>query len=233
MLDVAPTSSSAIRPEANAVTSSDSSLKSAIPRTCFPRAVRYFSAHSSPPLMNSHEAFYVHVQGEQKGPYTLRHLDHLLNSGLIPMETLYWTDGMEQWLPITDLVQFRHKPRNWKRLIILGAILVVLAAFLSFFGTTIADGWRETTQRAYTAEGAYWSARGAVRIKGVPEGAVAQFLPFKDANVTLAEPTSASVLIHGEIIQGGNAKPAAWSVKLSFNPLRSEWSASEVKVLPQ
>lgn len=183
--------------------------------------------------MNSHEAFYVHFQGEQKGPYTLRHLDHLLNSGLIPVETLYWTDGMEQWLPVTDLVQFRHKPRNWKRLIILGAILLVILAFLAFFGPTIADGWRETTQRSYTTEGAYWSARGAVRNSGLPDGAVAQFLPFKDAQVTLAEPASAAVLVRGEIIEGRNVRPATWSVKLSFHQLRSEWSASEVKVLPE
>lgn len=183
--------------------------------------------------MNSHEAFYVHVQGEQKGPYTLRHLDHLLNSGLIPVDTLYWAEGMEQWLPVTDLIQFRHKPRNWKRLIMLGAILVVLAAFLAFFGPTIADGWRETTQRDYTATGAYWSARGAVRERGLQSGAVAQFSPYKDAQVTLSGPQSATVLVRGEIINGREVKPATWSVKLSFNPLRSQWSASEVTLLPE
>lgn len=183
--------------------------------------------------MNSHEAFYVHVQGEQKGPYTLRHLDHLLNSGLIPVETLYWAEGMEQWLPVTELIPLRHKPRNWKRLFILGAVLLVIGAFLAFFGSTIADGWRETTQREYTALGAYWSARGAVRESGLPPGAVAQFSGFKDAKVTLAEPKDATVLVRGGIIEAGGVKPATWSVKLSFNPLRSEWSASEVKILPE
>jgi hypothetical protein len=184
--------------------------------------------------MNSHEAFYVNVQGEQKGPYTLRHLDHLLNSGLIPEETLYWTDGMEQWLPVTDLVQLRHKPRNWKKLFITAAILVVLVAFLAFFGPTIADGWRERTQREYSAEGAYWSARGAVRISGLPSGSVALFSSFKDATVTLTEPQSASVRLRGEIIGGaGGNRPAIWNVKLTFNPLRSEWSASDVQVVPE
>jgi len=183
--------------------------------------------------MNSHEAFYVHVQGEQKGPYTLRHLDHLLNSGLIPVETLYWTEGMEQWLPVTELIPFRHKPRNWKRLIILGAILLVFGAFLAFFGPTIADGWRETTQREYTPLGAYWSARGAVRNGGLPDGVAVQFSPFKDAKVTLVEPSNATVIVHGDIIQDGGAKPATWSVNLSFNALRSEWSSSDVKVLPK
>jgi hypothetical protein len=184
--------------------------------------------------MNSHEAFYVHVQGEQKGPYTLRHLDHLLNSGLIPLETLYWTDGMEQWHPVTDLVQLRHKPRNWKKFFILGAVFIVLAAFLAFFGPTIADGWREKTQREYTAAGAYWSARGAVRNSGVPSGSVALFASFKDATVTLAEPTSATVRLKGEIIGGATGnKPGTWIVKLTFNPLRSEWSASDVQIVPE
>jgi hypothetical protein len=184
--------------------------------------------------MNSHEAFYVHVQGEQKGPYTLRHLDHLLNSGLIPVETLYWTDGMEGWLPVTDLVQLRHNPRNWKKLIILGAVLVVVAAFLAFFGPTIADGWRESTQREFTPDGAYWSARSAVRVNGVPPGAVAQFSPLKDASITLTPPASADVRLKGEIIGGaGGNKPATWNVKLAFNPLRSEWSATDVQLAPE
>jgi hypothetical protein len=182
--------------------------------------------------MSSHEAFYVHFQGEQKGPYTLRHLDHLLNSGLIPLETLYWTDGMEHWLPLTDLVQYRHKKRNWKKLLILAAVLVVIGAFLAFFGPTVVDGWRETTQRAYTAEGAYWSARGAVRIKGVPAGSVAQFSSFKDASVTLTGPAGADVILRGEVIGGGKGSARTWNVKLTFNPLRSEWSAGEVQVVP-
>lgn len=183
--------------------------------------------------MSSQEAFYVHVQGEQKGPYTFRHLDHLLNSGLIPVETLYWTEGMEQWLPITSLVQFRHKPRNWKALIILGAILLVLAGFLGFFGPTIADGWRERTQREYTEEGAYWSARDAVRNNGVPKDAVVQFASQNEARIALDEKTAANVLLRGEILGDKGNASKTWSVKLNFNALRSEWSASEVKVVPE
>jgi type II secretory pathway component PulM len=183
--------------------------------------------------MNSHEAFYVHVQGEQKGPYTIRHLDHLLNSGLIPVETLYWTEGMENWLPVTDLVQYRHKPRNWKKLIAFGVFLLVLGAFVAFFGPTIADGWRERTQREYTEDGAYWSARDAVRSAGVPEGAAVQFSPQQNARVALVEKTGADVRLRGEIISDKGVNPATWSVKLSFNALRSEWSASEVKLVPE
>jgi len=184
--------------------------------------------------MSSHEAFFVHVQGEQKGPYTIRHLDHLLNSGLIPLETLYWTDGMEQWLPLTELVPYRHKKRNWKKLIILGAVLLVLAAFLAFFGPTIADGWRESTQRSYTADGAYWAARGAVRSSGVPSGGVVQFLPMEDARIALPAPSSAEVELRGELIGGGKAtRQRPWQVKRTFNPLRAEWSASDVRMVTE
>jgi hypothetical protein len=182
----------------------------------------------------SHEAFYVLFQGEQKGPYTLRHLDHLLNTGLIPMETLYWTDGMDQWLPLTSLVQLRVKPRNWKKRLIVAAILIVLGALAAFFGPTVVDGWRENSQNKYTAEGAYWSARWAVRANGVPEGAVAHFDGFKDARVTLTEPQTANVTLQGEIIGGSKGgHPATWNVKLTFNPRTSAWSASDVQVVPQ
>jgi len=184
--------------------------------------------------MNFDEAFYVHVQGEQKGPYTLRHLDHLLNSGLIPAETLYWAEGMEQWLPVTQLVPLRHKPRNWKKLIVLGAVLVVLAAFLAFFGPTIADGWRERTQRQYNESGAYWSARGAVRSDGVPTGSVVQFDSIDSTQVLLDQKNGANVRLGGILIGGAkDSTRMTWSAKMAFNPLRSEWSATEVQVVPE
>jgi hypothetical protein len=185
--------------------------------------------------MKSHEAFYVNVQGEQKGPYTLRHLDHLLNSGLIPVDTTYWTEGMENWQPLTDLVQLRDHPRSWKRLFIVGGILMVLGGFLAFFGPTIADGWREGSQRNFTAEGAYWSARGAVRTSDVVAGGVVHFAPFKDARITLTQPAGATVLLRGEVIGGAMSSkaPTTWSVKLSFNSLRADWSANEVQVVPE
>jgi hypothetical protein len=183
--------------------------------------------------MNSHEAFYVHVDGEQKGPYTVRHLDHLLNSGLIPAETLYWTEGLAQWLPITDLIPLRKKPRIWKKLGWAASVLAVIGALAWFFGPTLADGWRENTQREYTATGAYWSARGAVRSSGIPSGKVVQFAPESAAQVTLVPPASADVLVRGNVIGAGGASKTSWRVRLSFNSLRCEWLPGDVKMVSE
>lgn len=180
--------------------------------------------------MNSNEAFYVHVHGEQKGPYTIRHLDHLLNSGLIPLETMYWTDGLDQWIPVTELVPMRPKPRIWLRLGIAAGIVAVVGAFAGFFGPTIMDGWRENTQRDYSTEAAYWSARNAVRAKAVPAGNAVHFAPVTEAMVTLNNTNTANVILKGEVL-GPDAKPipSAWKVDLSFNSLRREWTGSEPK----
>ena len=58
--------------------------------------------------MLSPEVFYLHIQGEQRGPYTIPQIDHLLNSGLIAEETLYWREGLDQWQPVTSLVRLRN-----------------------------------------------------------------------------------------------------------------------------
>ena len=63
--------------------------------------------------MISPEVYYLHIQGEQRGPYTIPQIDHLLNSGLIAEETLYWREGLEQWQPVTSLVSLRRKVNPW------------------------------------------------------------------------------------------------------------------------
>ena len=54
--------------------------------------------------VNSPEVFYLHINGEQRGPYTVQHIDHLLNSGLIAEETLFWREGLEQWQPTRSML---------------------------------------------------------------------------------------------------------------------------------
>src|SRR6185503_8619123 len=100
--------------------------------------------------MISPEIFYLHIHGEQRGPYTVPQIDHLLNSGLIAEETLYWREGLEQWQPVTTLVQLRRQANPWiKPAIILVAVLA--AAFvLHLFGSVTLLGWREANQHEYT-----------------------------------------------------------------------------------
>ena len=84
--------------------------------------------------MISPEVFYVHVQGEQRGPYTIPQIDHMLNSGLIERETLYWREGMEQWQPVTELVIVRVVPNPWIKPAMAAAVLLMLAILGRMFG---------------------------------------------------------------------------------------------------
>jgi hypothetical protein len=174
--------------------------------------------------MNSREAFYVHVHGEQLGPYTLRHLDHLIHSGLLSTETLYWTEGLEQWQPITSLVPVRKAPRPWLRLAIFLAALLPLLGLGLFFGPTLLDGWREQTQHEFTERAAYWAARGVVRefLKGK---ATPVFKPFEQSRVQFPEANRAVVNLSGQLITGERAgQETSWTVRLSFDPQAHEWA---------
>jgi hypothetical protein len=140
---------------------------------------------------------------------------------------------MEQWLPLTELVPYRHKKRNWKKLIILGAVSPVLAAFLAFFG-----------RRSQTGGGRVRSAAipRTERIgRRVVRCAPAEYR--REVCTILADggrpdcpycPSSAEVVVARGVDRGrqGNGQKA-WRVKLTFNPLRSEWSASDVQMVTE
>src|SRR6218665_1420739 len=117
--------------------------------------------------MLSPEVFYLHIQGEQRGPYTIPQIDHLLNSGLIAEETLYWREGLDQWQPVTSLVRLRRKANPWIKPLLTLGVLIVLALILQFFGSVVVIGWRETNQHEYTSNAAYWRARSVVRADGL------------------------------------------------------------------
>lgn len=180
--------------------------------------------------MKSPEVFYLHINGEQRGPYTIQHVDHLLNSGLIAEDTLFWREGMEQWLPVTQLVARRKRVKRWIRPAVPLAIAAVLAVFLRIFGPITLDGWRESSQTAFTQEAAYWRARDFVRHTGVPQGTVVQFLSIKSAEVQLQPPDAATVVVQGKVIEPrGGGRKGAWRVSLSYDDRRKEWTNSGVE----
>lgn len=180
--------------------------------------------------MNSPEVFYLHISGEQRGPYTLRHVDHLLNSGLIAQETLYWREGLEQWQPVTQLVAVREKRNRWwtwKRWAWVFAILGVLAIPARIFGPVVADGWREANQHEFTAEAAYWRARDVVRNQALPQGALVEFDPFAEGAVALRPPDAARVTLRGSLTERKMpARSAVWNVEMRFAPQDKEWTGS-------
>ena len=177
--------------------------------------------------MPSPEVFYLHIHGEQLGPYTIPQIDHLLNAGLIAEETLYWCEGLDQWAPVISLVPKRTHTRSWGKIL---AGLVALAAFglgCAFFGPVVVNGWREASQHEYTAKAAYWRAREVVRTRSVPSGSLVNFKSFTKDAVKLRKPTGAAVALHGELIEpSGAVQPMVWYVDMTFDEKRAEWSGA-------
>jgi hypothetical protein len=46
---------------------------------------------------------YVYMQGQRRGPYEKVQLEAMWKRGQIPVDTLYWHDGMSKWAVISDL----------------------------------------------------------------------------------------------------------------------------------
>ncbi len=181
--------------------------------------------------MSFREEYYLHVHGDQLGPYTLRQINHQLQIGLISGETLYWAENLEQWQPLTTLIPVRKKFQAKKWAAIAAAVLIPLGALSWFFGPTVVDGWREQTQREFTPRGAYWAARGVVRRELATTQAVPQFLPFGSARVELGPENTAIVQLEGHVIPDvATNHAAAWKVRLRFNPAVRTWSPLPVQV---
>lgn len=177
--------------------------------------------------MISPEIFYLHIDGEQRGPYTAPQIDHLLNSGLIAEETLYWREGLDQWQPVTSLVKLR-RPRNpWVKPMVILGIVFVLAVIGQLFGSVALLGWREADQHDYTVQGAYWRARSVVRSTLLVPGTVVDFQPFAQAKVDLQPPNAATVRIEGEVSEhAGQGHLMRWTVLMKFDPEAREWNGA-------
>jgi hypothetical protein len=183
------------------------------------------------PFAVSPECFYLHIDGEQRGPYTVAQIDHLLNSGLIREETTYWREGMEQWHPVTNLVHLRKPVRSWWKPGLILALAVVILLFGRLFGPVTLEGWRETAQYDFTPIAAYWRARDAVRHQGAPPEAVIVFGGYKMTKVEMTD-RGAKVWLPAELsgLPSG-ARPAAWDVTLAYDAKARRWTALSVQEL--
>lgn len=184
--------------------------------------------------MPTPEVFYLHLCGEQRGPYTIPQIDHLLNSKLIPEETLYWREGLEQWQPVTELVPLRRPPNRLKRVILGLVIAAPLLLLALLFGPPLIEGWREATANDFTFEDAYWKARDVVRQHHAGNGSLVAFSDYDSAAVELLKTHEARLVLQGQITAlGGTAKTMTWHVQLRYDPAKSEWSALEVQARPR
>lgn len=177
--------------------------------------------------MNSPEVFYLHLSGEQRGPYTILQIDHLLNSGLIDIDSLYWKEGLEQWQPVTSLVAIRKKPNRLAKAGMALVCLIALAVPVRIFGPIAVEGWNEANQHEFTGEAAYWRARDVVRNQALERGALVEFEPFTDSQVKIVEATGAQVSLEGKVtVDSGKTQSRNWTVAMAFNPESKDWSGS-------
>jgi len=172
------------------------------------------------------EEFFIHIEGEQKGPYTFPQLKGLYEKNLIPEETLYWKEGMEQLEAVSDLCKGRRRDRlRYLKQLRLSAIVLVVAGVLvtAYFAPVVKDGWREMNDHDATKEGAYWKARGFVREDVTRHDGRVAFEPFAAATVTLAG-TGATVVLPGTLYgSDGNGKWTTWSVAMEYDDARKQW----------
>ena len=49
------------------------------------------------------DLFYLWQDGQRKGPFTLEQLRSMWKSGFVTVKTLYWKEGMGQWVPLENI----------------------------------------------------------------------------------------------------------------------------------
>jgi hypothetical protein len=172
------------------------------------------------------EEYLIKVLGEQKGPYTFPQLKRLYEKNLIPEETLYWQDGMDQWQAVSDLcgAGSRQRGRRLRQLRVTGIVLVVTAAMVTAYcEPVLRDGWKEMNDRDQTQEGAYWRARGFVREEVKNQDGSVAFDPFRTATETLSG-TTAMVTLPGTLFApNGTESTMTWKVAIDYDLDHKEW----------
>ena len=168
------------------------------------------------------EAFYLYHLGEQRGPYTVRQVNHLHKCEFIDDDTLYWREGMEQWAPVTQIVLRRRKRRRLLGWTLTIAVLTGIAVLVSFFGPVTADAWRELTSGGFTERDAYWRSRAMIR-QALGKSATVTFVPIEQAKVLLQPPAGASVVLKGTVRDSSGTHSAAWRVRLLHVAEQQQW----------
>jgi hypothetical protein len=169
------------------------------------------------------EAFFIYHNGEQRGPYTPKQVNHLHRCGFIDDDTLYWREGLEQWQPVSQIVLRRRRRNRLLLFSIAAGVAAAAALFVSLFGPVTADAWRELTSGDFTEESAWWRSRGLVRDL-LPKGETVRFDPFSEAQVELLGRNRATAILAGTLThRDGSTERAAWKVRLRHDPDRSMW----------
>lgn len=93
------------------------------------------------------EHYYLEVDGQLRGPYTIPQLKHMVTSGIVQRTARYWMEGMEENRPVEEL--FTPPRRRWGRTVFRVALwlTLLLAAVLCFLFTAAGEpeSWWESS----------------------------------------------------------------------------------------
>jgi hypothetical protein len=182
----------------------------------------------------SQERYFLYLHGTQRGPYTVSQIGHMVNSGIVHSEAMFWCEGLEQWQPVTQLIVPKEEVKRRRihlgagTLGTLGGIVLVLWLFMP----TLREGWREQHQVEKDQFAAYWRARGVLR-ESLGWFSGAHFREFEPAKVTLLDGERASVELEAQISPVfGDARVTRWKVDLKYDTRLRMWMADDPKPPP-
>ena len=66
------------------------------------------AGNNQPPPVPGGPSYFVAVNGQQQGPYTVATLQNMAAQGSITRDTLVWKQGMPNWSKVTDVTELGH-----------------------------------------------------------------------------------------------------------------------------
>lgn len=184
--------------------------------------------------MISQERYFLHLDGIQRGPYTVQQIGHMVNSGIVHSSAMFWCEGLEQWQPVTQLIvpkaEIKRRRIRWSAKT-LGA-LAFLLALLWIALPTLREGWREQRQIEKNSQSAYWRARGVLR-ESVGWFSGVRFDAFDPSKVVLLEGDRAAVELTAQIAPFfGESRVGRWRVDLKYDNRLRMWVPGEGQAAP-
>jgi len=176
------------------------------------------------------EMYFLYLDGVQRGPYTVHQIGHMVNSGIIHRDAMFWCEGLDQWQPVTQLITPKEELKRRR-------LRFGMAASLALLGVVglgwlilpaLRQGWREEHQVEMTPNAAYWRARGVLRRHLGAINAVG-FEEFNAGSVRLLKANLAEVelSIRGDS-SNDESKGGRWRVEVSYDTRLKMWVPAEV-----
>ncbi len=176
----------------------------------------------------SQEMYFLYLEGVQRGPYTVHQIGHMVNSGIVRCDAMFWCEGLDQWQPVKQLIT--PKSEIQRKRIRISAGMVILVGLLALGGwaafPALRQGWKEQHQVEMTPSAAYWRARGVLRehLGTLSAGAFSEFTP---ACVLFTESEAAVVDLTVEFpLVGRTGESARWRVEVKYERNLKRWTPS-------